>query len=106
MQLLMDKAIFGENLKAARRATGLNQHELGKIVGVTNNMVCFYETGRYIPTLDRFVAICNALSVPPGALLSGAMAPGLPRGENGAHRASSPGQRPSMATPRPPSTRD
>lgn len=83
----MNKIAFGKNLRTIRRKAGLNQQELGDLIGTSNNMVCFYEKGHYIPTLDRFVALCLALGVAPEALLNGAMGKSPRTGPQGRRRA-------------------
>jgi transcriptional regulator with XRE-family HTH domain len=63
------KQVLGRRIKKYRRAAGMDQRQLGAALGVTNTMISFYETGRNVPTLPRFLAMCAALDCSPNELL-------------------------------------
>lgn len=68
----MNREVFGANLRDVREFRGWTQHELAARLGLTNTMVSFYETGRNVPTLARFAALCSTLGVGASDLLAGA----------------------------------
>jgi transcriptional regulator with XRE-family HTH domain len=55
--------LIGKRLKELRRAKGLNQEELGKLVNVTKVSICCYEKGTRTPNLDTFQDLLNVLDV-------------------------------------------
>lgn len=60
-----DKYAFATNLKHARLAKGLSQADVAKATGLTNNAISLYESGENsIPSIDRAIAIANALKMP------------------------------------------
>ena len=61
--------MIGERLKAARRAAGLTQAEVGRRIGVTNVAVSKYERGLVMPDGERLVHLSEALGVPVAQLL-------------------------------------
>ena len=48
-------------LKAARAAKDLSQEELAQAVGATRQTIGMIEAGKYNPTLNLCIAICQAL---------------------------------------------
>jgi transcriptional regulator with XRE-family HTH domain len=55
--------LIGKRLKELRKAKGLNQEELGKLVNVTKVSICCYEKGTRTPNLDTFQDLLNVLNV-------------------------------------------
>lgn len=58
----MDKYLLGLKIKENRKRVGLNQLELGKMIGKTNGAIKAYENGRAEPslnTLEKLAAIFN-----------------------------------------------
>ncbi|MCT2535255.1 helix-turn-helix transcriptional regulator [Aquibacillus koreensis] len=49
-------------LKVARTAMDLSQEELAKKVGVSRQTIGLIELGKYNPSLNLCIAICNTLS--------------------------------------------
>jgi transcriptional regulator with XRE-family HTH domain len=62
-------ADLGENLRTARRRTGLSQKQLAVAVGVSQAMVSQLERGEKSPSLDLFERIAYALGVSASYLL-------------------------------------
>ena len=50
------------NIKNARKAKGLTQTELAKIVGVTQGNLSAWETDRWKPDMDSLKKLCEALN--------------------------------------------
>ena len=46
--------IIGNRLKKLRLSKGLNQQELGDLIGVTKVSICGYENGTRTPNLENF----------------------------------------------------
>src|SRR5664280_86722 len=65
----MEVLMIGERLRAARRAAGLTQDELGRRIGVTNVAVSKYERGLVTPDGERLVHLAEALGVQVAQLL-------------------------------------
>lgn len=63
----------GRTLSRIRIERGLSQEAVGKMLGVTASAICYYESGRNAMKLDSFVALCDALGVEPGDLLTEAV---------------------------------
>lgn len=61
--------IIGERIKKKRIELGLNQEELGKLVGVSKVSICGYEKGTRTPTIDTFILLVRELKVTPEYLL-------------------------------------
>lgn len=53
---------IGEQLRAQREASRLNQTQLAKLAGVQREMVCRYESGAEKPTLATLKKLARALS--------------------------------------------
>lgn len=60
---------FGKTLKELRVEKGISQRELGKFLGVCNQTVSFWESGRSEPDLDSLVKISNFFEVSADFLL-------------------------------------
>ncbi|MBA3607020.1 MAG: helix-turn-helix transcriptional regulator [Chthoniobacterales bacterium] len=69
-----DAPDFGKRLAAARRAKGLSQEALAKLLGTTRVNVGYYERKATNPTLEVIQRCAEALSVPVADLI-GATAP-------------------------------
>ena len=50
---------FGEKIKALREDLDMNQTELGKLVGMTQQKLSYIECGRCQPSLEDIKAFCN-----------------------------------------------
>ena len=53
---------IGENVKAKRKAAGLSQPELAKLVNVSTSMICQIERGSKTLTLPLAVELADILS--------------------------------------------
>jgi len=54
---------FPEKLRFTREEAGLNQTELGRLIGVTQRSITDYETGRAIPHRKNLQKLAQALHV-------------------------------------------
>lgn len=54
---------IGERIKTTRKAQGLSQQQLGKLLGVSSSMIGQYEIGHRNPKLETLERIADALSV-------------------------------------------
>ena len=54
--------VFGNRLKAARKAKGMTQTDLGKAVNVTKGTVSSWETGMRLPNINTLVQLADLLS--------------------------------------------
>ena len=63
-------AINFEKMRKARKAAGLTQDDIAKILGVNRATISKYETGLIDPSIDQLEAIANALSMRPFELMS------------------------------------
>jgi transcriptional regulator with XRE-family HTH domain len=59
----------GRKLAQARRAAGLSQEALARLVGVSKATISMIECGLRMPKVDLLVRLAAALSVPPETLL-------------------------------------
>lgn len=50
-------------MKTIRISAGFTQAELAKRVGTSRNNIASYESGQYLPQLERAVALARALNV-------------------------------------------
>lgn len=62
---------IGENIKHFRKQAGLTQKELAKKIGCAEITIRQYETGKREPRQDQQFLICEALGIPPIALITG-----------------------------------
>lgn len=67
--LSMDKTI-GDNIKQFRKDKGLSQKELGKKIGLSQQMIAQYESNKREPKLQTLIKIATALDIPIFYLLS------------------------------------
>ena len=71
---------LGKNLREARRASGLSQASVGRIINATDQYVSDLERGRSVPSL-RFLALLSfTYDVPVARLLAGVRAAELMKG--------------------------
>ena len=57
------------DLKEVRKARGLTQGELAKMVGVKERMIRAYENGENLPPVGRLVPLARALGISVQAVL-------------------------------------
>ncbi len=60
---------FGEKIKNLREEAKLNQTQLGKAVNMTQRKVSYIECGKYEPSIDDIVALCNFFQISADYLL-------------------------------------
>jgi transcriptional regulator with XRE-family HTH domain len=65
----MSRYEIGSRIRKSREERGLNQRELGALIGVSSNRVSNWEQGLNRPDADILTALCFALQVSPGELL-------------------------------------
>lgn len=61
--------LFGERLKAVRKARGLTQVQLAEKAGVAQCLISCYERNAALPGLAVFEWLCMALGVPSSELI-------------------------------------
>lgn len=61
----------GERIAQYREEAGMSQRELAKKSGLTSPAICQYESGKRVPDLKCFVAICSTLKVRMDMVLRG-----------------------------------
>ena len=61
---------FGEKIKNLRTEKNINQTELGKAVNMTQRKISYIECGKYEPSMDDIVALCNYFEVSADYLLN------------------------------------
>ena len=59
----MNNKMIGERIKAARKAKGLSQEQLGEKLGISFQTVSSWETGKFIPDSDHLPALAKALDL-------------------------------------------
>jgi len=69
----MDPVQTGKFIAKLRKAQGLSQEHLGKLLGVTNKTISRWETGTYLPPADMLLEMSRLFSVTVNELLSGKM---------------------------------
>ncbi len=67
----MDQEKVGNFIGSLRRERGMTQEELGERLGVTNKTVSRWETGKYMPDVDKLLELAGLLGVSVNELLSG-----------------------------------
>ena len=67
-----------KNLKYYRKASGLSQEELARIVGISRYSILDYENGRLSPTIEVGKKIADALKVSLDDLINSAANPTPP----------------------------
>lgn len=61
---------FGDNLALKLKEVGMTQRELAKKTGLREATISKYINGQWIPKIDVFCTICNALNAKPKHLLA------------------------------------
>lgn len=61
--------IIGKRLKDLRLSKGLNQQQIGEMLGVTKVSICGYENGTRTPSLETFLMIAELFGVTTDYLL-------------------------------------
>ena len=59
----MNNKMIGERIKAARKAKGLSQEQLGEKLDISFQAVSSWETGKFIPDSDHLPALAKALDL-------------------------------------------
>lgn len=65
------KVAFGIRVRTKREQKGFTQAELGRMIGLSENSVVQYETGRALPKTANFERLAEALGVSSRYLLTG-----------------------------------
>ncbi len=60
---------FGEKIKNLREEANINQTELGKAINATQRKISYIECGKYEPSIDDIIALCNFFKVSADYLL-------------------------------------
>lgn len=72
----MDKKhVFGQRIRAIRKAKGLSQRELAERLGRTTEAVSQLERGLYLPSYETLEGLAEALAIPVGDLFGAEDAP-------------------------------
>ncbi len=75
-QHLIDYAMLGRRVRAARLTMGLTQAELSERLNVSPSFMGHIERGSRVTSVDTFVRLCNELHVYPSFLLADVFHPG------------------------------
>ena len=67
----MDQIKVGNFIAVMRKEQGFTQEELGERLGVTNKTISRWETGKYMPDIDKLQELSTCLGVRVNELLSG-----------------------------------
>ena len=67
----MDQEKIGKFICAARKQQGMTQEQLGERLGVTNKTVSRWETGKYMPDIDKLQELSAILGISINELLAG-----------------------------------
>lgn len=67
----MDQEKMGKFIAQLRRERGMTQEGLGERLGVTNKTVSRWETGRYMPDVDKLLELAGLLGISVNELLFG-----------------------------------
>lgn len=60
---------FGDKVRNLREDADLNQTQLGKMLNMTQRKISYIECGKYEPSIDDIVAICNFFEISANYLL-------------------------------------
>lgn len=71
----IDKKLVGDRIKRRRKAAGLTQEALAEQIELSKNHLSNIERGRYLPTIEALMMICNALGQTPDYYLIGKISP-------------------------------
>lgn len=67
----MNQLKVGNFIAEMRKEKGLTQEQLGEKMGVTNKTISRWETGKYMPDIDKLQDLSAALEISVNELLSG-----------------------------------
>lgn len=67
----MDQGKIGNFISTLRKQKGLTQEQLGERLGVTNKTVSRWETGKYMPDIDKLQELSAILGISINELLAG-----------------------------------
>lgn len=67
----MDQEKIGRFIGSERKKMGITQERLGEMLGVSNKTISRWETGRYMPDIDKLQELSLILGVSVNELLSG-----------------------------------
>ena len=67
----MDQVKTGKFICSARKQLGMTQEQLGEHLGVTNKTVSRWETGKYMPDIDKLQELSAILGISVNELLAG-----------------------------------
>ena len=66
----MEKAsVFGERVYLLRKKAGLNQKQLGEVLGLSNKAICTMESGQRGTTIEKLVLLAEYVHVSTDYLL-------------------------------------
>lgn len=71
----IDKKLVGNRIKRRRKAAGLTQEALTEQIGLSKNHLSNIERGRYLPTIETMLMVCDALGQTPDYYLIGKISP-------------------------------
>lgn len=71
----IDKKLVGNRIKRRRKAAGLTQEALAEQIGLSKNHLSNIERGRYLPTIETMLMVCDALGQTPDYYLIGKISP-------------------------------
>lgn len=71
----IDKKLVGDRIKRRGKAAGLTQEALAERIGLSKNHLSNIERGRYLPTIETMLLICDALGQTPDYYLIGKVSP-------------------------------
>ena len=67
----MDQGKIGKFIGTVRKQRGLTQEQLGEKIGVTNKTISRWETGKYMPDIDKLQELSAVLDITVNELLAG-----------------------------------
>ena len=63
------KLSFGEKIRNLREDADLNQTQLGKEINMTQRKISYIECGKYEPSIEDIITLCNYFKVSADYLL-------------------------------------
>jgi len=67
----LDQEKIGKFIGAMRKRQGMTQEQLGEKLGVTNKTISRWETGKYMPDIDKLQDLSSLLGISVNELLAG-----------------------------------
>ena len=67
--MAIDYSDFGLRIKTKRIEKGLTQEKLSELVGIGPSHMSHLESGKTVPSMDVFIALCNVLECSSDELL-------------------------------------